>query len=70
MWQSENHLGFRGVNPPRRAGKMDELVKCLPEEHEDLSPIPRIHVKNTGAVTQACDLSTEEVEAGRSLGLK
>lgn len=38
----------RGV--PNRAGDIAQSVKCLPCKHEDLSAIPRTHVKTPGGV--------------------
>ena len=32
-------------------GKTAQLVKCLPHKHEDLSSIPKIHVKNETVAT-------------------
>lgn len=38
-------------------------------KREELSPVPRIHLKGTGTVEFTCNPSTEEVETGGSLGL-
>ena len=42
-----------------------QLVKCLPSKHEDLSSIPRTHVKNKNLDMVVC---SGEAETCESLG--
>lgn len=58
------------MNTSVRTGEFAELVKCSPEEHEGPSLSPGIIVKILGVVTHAYNSNAEEVEAGRSLGLR
>lgn len=49
---------------------MAQLSKCLPFKHEDLSLIPETMKKKFSGGAKACNPSTGEAEAERSLGQK
>lgn len=50
------------------AGKMSQLVKCLPYNHEDPSSLENTH-KKLGVVAYNCNLSAHGLEMGLYLGL-
>lgn len=45
------------------AGETAQLVKCLPSKHQNLSPIPSMHIKSRSS-SVAFDPSTGEVVMG------
>lgn len=51
------------------AGEMAQFVKRLPHKQENLSFIPRNHLKKLDLVVCAGNPSTWKVEEGRCLGL-
>lgn len=46
-----------------------QLIKCLPCKHEDISLIPRDHVKKLGMVAFACNPRIGKLEMDKLLGL-
>ena len=49
------------------AGEMARLVKCLPQEHENLSLNPRTYVKR--CIEPTFNLKASKAETGQSLRL-
>lgn len=46
-----------------------QSVKCLPNEHDDLSSIPRMCIKVPGMMVHACHPRAAKKHSGSSLGL-
>lgn len=44
------------------------LTKCLPWKHENLSPVPRTHVKKAGVIAHVCNPSCRDAGTGSSWG--
>lgn len=67
--QSEYHSVFRSMNTPSRAGEMTELVKCSPRGACGPGVQAPDSMSKDGC-GGACNPTAEEVETGRSLGLR